>query len=156
MNDLNVADRLSQMNEAWEQAPVQGTNDPPPPGTYQAKVERFNFFESKKSGNLTLVTELVVTNGEFSGRSCSTFHDLENPDRLGWAKGHLVLLGLESISPLSSLEDRLREVLDTPVEINVVVKDGYTNVYVNKRLGDPQARPSTNGNAVDPDDDIPF
>jgi hypothetical protein len=152
VNDINVADRLETMNDAWNDAPELGTNSLPPDGNYQAKVERFDFIESKQSHNLTLITKFVVTNGEHAGREAPVFHDLEDPERLGWAKGHLSLLGLENVSPLSTLEERLAEVLDTPVEIRITSKekDGktYRNVYLNKRLGDP----GSNGSG----DDIPF
>jgi hypothetical protein len=169
---VDYADRLKQMDDTWaETKAASAPGELPPDGTYQAIVDRFDFFESK-AGQLFLKTEMVVTNGDHEGHPIETIHNLEDPDRLGWAKKHLRTLGLE-LEALSELEGQLPNVLDTPVEIAVKTSttldnegNPYRNVYVNKRLGDPIERSdvttreavaavaaSQNGSDTD---DIPF
>lgn len=173
----NLDARLAAMQPAFNDAPADASSpfDPPPDGDYQALVKRFDFFESK-SGQAFIKTELeVVHDAHYTGREASVVHNLEDPDRIGYFKRHLALLGanvddldLRQVRPGSPL---LEDLCDTPVEITVKTsdrldKDGnpYRNVYVNRRLGDPirsdiPAVPSADvpsGGAVAPDDNIPF
>lgn len=155
--NIDTQERLKAMDDAWRDAvPPAGGIEMPPDGDYQAVVERFDFFESSKNGHLLLKTELSVTSGNHSGWPVSTLNDLEDPERLGWAKKHLQTLGLE-VDPLSTLESRLTEAVHVPVEITIKTKGEYRNVYVNKRLGDAGAVPAGAAkSAKHPDDDIPF
>ena len=167
MSDINVDDILGGMDDAWGDTEPAGGGGMPPDGVYRARVDRFEFTNSKQDGALQLKTELVIESGGYEGSRVSTWHDLQDPERLSWLKGHLLNMGLE-LERLSELQQSLPAVLDTPVEIRIrtTVKrvNGeerrYTNVYVNKRLGDPPAPATTNERvgtaAPDPDDDLPF
>jgi hypothetical protein len=163
MSELDVTNRLKDMNSAYQEAeaPEGGSYELPPDGDYQAVVERFDWFEAKSGeGHLFLKTEMRVANGPHSGASVDTVHDVEDPERLGWLKRHLTTLGVKD-GPLSTLEKRLADVVGVPVEVRVKTStktnaDGipYRNVYANKRLGDPGATPTPAGK--NPDDKIPF
>lgn len=165
---IDVAERLKDMDKAWQESEANsGGGSSVPDGDYQAAVARFDFFESKKDGNLTLVTEFEIVAPRNVGSAVKTFHDLENPDRLGWAKGHLETLGIENVNPLSDLEDRLKGALDQVCEIALVSKKvgdkTYQNVYLNgvvEGVKVDREAPATNtvdeAPVHDDDDPIPF
>jgi hypothetical protein len=129
-----------------------------PDGDYEGLIQRFDFWERDGGGPLKLITEISVDAGEYAGMSApSVWHELEDPDRIGWTKGYLEMLGLKGVK-LSDLEAALESLAGaTRVEIRVTstLKNGktYRNTYVNEVLaaGQPAA-------AVAPpaEDDIPF
>lgn len=139
----NLADRLAGLNTDWQDAKTFNKVWPPD-GDYQALVHRFDFFEGGAANHAFLKTELEVQHDdEWQGTSVETIHDLEDPDRLGFLKQHLHVLGLD-LDDFSQLEVRLSEVLDVPVQIRIKTSDKknsdgehYRNVFVNERLGGP-------------------
>jgi hypothetical protein len=164
----NLRERLGAQQEQWERV------GPAPDGTYQALVNRFDFFESDKSGDAFLKTEFQIEHDEeHAGKTIESIHNLTQPDRLEWLHQHLERLGLQ-VPNLAELEDYLQGALDVPVEIELKTNEGsdgklYQNVYVNKRLGDPirqrtdvpadtEGLPAEGKQAARPggDDDIPF
>lgn len=164
MSTIDISERLKDMDALWQgaEANTGGTAAPVPDGEYQASVYRFDFFDSKKNGNLTMVTEFEIVAPNNLGSKVRTFHDLEDADRLGWAKGHLAMLGVENVNPLSDLEDRLAEALDQVCEIALVSKKvgdkTFQNVYLNavvKGVKTERAKPAAPAE-VDDTDDIPF
>lgn len=151
MTITNLEERLASMQSHFDGATVNtggSLYELPPDGDYQALVHRFDFFESN-AGQAFLKTELEIQNDpQYSGRIASTVHNLEDPDRIGWLKGHLQLLGMDvdglDLREIRPGSPRLQELLDTPVAIAIKTsdrldKDGqpYRNVYVNQRLGAP-------------------
>jgi hypothetical protein len=159
---MDVKDRLNKMDADWDstQNSTNGTKeyDPIPDGQYQARVRRFDFHESKKDGNLLLRTEFEIVAPTNEGRVISSFHDLENPERLGYAKNHLLLLGVE-VERLSEVENALPAALDKVCEIAVKSRQvgdrTYQNVYLNKVLEGVKAEASKPKSPADLDD-IPF
>jgi hypothetical protein len=159
---MDVKDRLNKMDADWDstQNSTNGTKeyDPIPDGQYQARVRRFDFHESKKDGNLLLRTEFEIVAPTNEGRVISSFHDLENPERLGYAKNHLLLLGVE-VERLSEVENALPAALDKVCEIAVKSRQvgdrQYQNVYLNKVLDGVKAEASKPKSPADLDD-IPF
>jgi hypothetical protein len=180
-----VARALEGLDAAFKDAPAQGGSiyDPPPDGDYQALIHEFTFVGwEAKNGNpagIGLKVNYQVTNhATYTGRICGTMFGLA-PDRLGYLKGWLETLGVDT-SDLSLTELRpepgslLSQLLDTPVMIRVKRKDGYTNVYLTEKLGDASVsdvtsqqdfngfQPAAQGfaptgrNAAKGDDDIPF
>jgi hypothetical protein len=175
----NLEDRLKAMQAPFQQAPIpdSGGKSMPPDGKYQGLVKGFDFFESNSTGHLFLKTILeVALHPDHTGAEVETVHNLEDPARIEWAKGHLATLGLDVDQlDLGSLQGELEKVLDVPVEFQIKTSDKknadgipYRNVYVNKRLGDPMPRAQgdvpadTEGLAEEPvgagkaTDDIPF
>jgi hypothetical protein len=170
----DLQEKLAGMQEAFEGAPVDsGYGGPQPPdGKYQALVQGFDFFESKK-GELFLKTELQVQlHPEWEGHVGEAVHSVDDPERIGYLKTHLARMGLEVDElDFSTLQGRLEELLDVPVGITVKrSKNGkYVNYYVDERLGNPMpgARgkaetdapaeaPETDTRPARSDDDIPF
>jgi hypothetical protein len=133
-------------------------------------VEGFDTFESK-AGQLFLKTKLQLTGtgDRWDGETVECVHNLEDPERIGFAKKHLATLGLDVQSlDLASLLDQLGQVLDVPVEVQVKRSDRtddegnpYVNYYVNKRLGDRCRCRTCLPDPIEPapvggDDDMPF
>lgn len=142
---MSYEDRLKQYDDNFNGAQRQrDLGELPPPGDYQAIVDRFDFFEAKSNGRLYLKTELKVVGTEHEGWPIETIHDLEDPERFDWLKTHLHRLGADVDNfQLSQIETLLHDLLDVPVEVNVYEyeskKDGSTQLgaRVNRRLGDP-------------------
>lgn len=135
------ADRLAAMDDQYESAEARTGGALVPDGEYEAVLERFDFWDPSakgKEGGLKLVTELSVTDGEYAGVAApSVWHELEDPDRIGWTKGYLQMLGLEGIR-LSQLESALEPLAGaTKVAIRVVTKGQYRNTYINEVIGKP-------------------
>lgn len=167
MSTIDIGERLKDMDKVWQQAEANtgGGTASVPDGDYQASVFRFDFFDSKKNGNLTLVTEFEIIAPNNIGGKVKTFHDLEDADRIGWAKGHLAMLGVENVNPLTDLEERLADALDQVCEIALVSKKvgdkTFQNVYLNGVVEGVKAERSekpTEAEQPPPpdDDDIPF
>lgn len=154
-----LQERLREGEESFKKAPADGgfSTELPPDGEYQAVVKKFDFFESKKSGDAFLKTVLEIAfDREWQGTEVETIHNLTDPEVLesGWLKTHLKRLGadvdeleLSAVSPGSEL---LGSLLDVPVAIAIKTSDRtndqgepYRNVYLNKRLGDPLQGGST-------------
>jgi hypothetical protein len=161
----DVQARLAEMDDAYNATTTR------PEGDYQAVIERFDFFESNKTGDLFLKTELKIAHDpEWDGHGLETVHNLTDPDRIKWAKKYLGLLGYDG--PISGLTGALDSFVGLPVEVSVKYSakldeygDPYQNVYINRRLaeleaptdvpaGDFSAAPA----ATTPvsDDDVPF
>jgi hypothetical protein len=147
----NLQDRLKAMQAPFHDAEVEapGQRTMPPDGKYQALVKGFDFFEATSTGQLFLKTILqIALDQEWDGAEVETVHNLEDPDRISWVKGHLAVLGVDVDElDLGALQGALEKVLDVPVEIQVkrsqkTDSEGrpYVNVYCNKRLGDPMPR----------------
>lgn len=146
----NLQDRLKAMQAPFQEAPLPATGGKPmpPDGKYQGLVKGFDFFESN-AGQLFLKTILqVALHPDHEGAEVETVHNLEDPDRIEWAKGHLHTLGIDVDQlNLGELQGELEQVLDVPVEFQIKTSDKkapdglpYRNVYVNKRLGNPMPR----------------
>lgn len=154
--------RLASLDDEWDTAPADTGQGPPPPGVYQARVEKLLLEVNERTDHVQLKTVLEIAHGEQEGRTAICWHDLEDPDRFRWAKSHLVNLGLDP-GPLSTLEGRLPAALDSVVEINVKQSTAtdsegrrYTNTYVNKLLEQGSGPALQAARSAKHDDDIPF
>lgn len=135
--------RLAAMEKAWQQAdPPKGDGEkkeyePLPDGEYQARIELFDFHESKKDGSLSLRTQFEVLGPTREGARVSTFHDLEKPERLKWTRLHLEALGI-NVHSLEELESALPRALDKVCDLALKSKQvgdkTYQNVYLNRVL----------------------
>lgn len=159
-------ERLARHENAYNEAEVAegGMYVDPPDGDYQGTVYAFDFIDTDKHGAF-LKTEIQVAAGPHEGRITSTMHSLEDPERYGFLKAHLALLGIDiENTPLRMLHPGspvLEEVLDVPIEftikrsqkVNEKTGQPYVNLYVNKRLGGPMRAV---GEATSPDDQQQF
>jgi hypothetical protein len=163
----DVQARLAEMDDAYENV----TDGRPEEGTYQAVIERFDFFDSKKTGDLFMKTQLTIAHDpQYEGQTLEAIHNLTDPERIRWTKKYLAMLGYQG--SISGLIGNLDSFVGLPVEVAVKYSDRldeygdpYMNVFVNRRLaeleaptdvpaGDFSAAPA----ATTPisDDDIPF
>lgn len=140
MTPDDTKQRLAAMDEAWKSAEAdtdksekkEWTN--PDDGEYQARVDRFDFHDGK--GGLALRTQFELLGPSNAGWKVSTFHPLENPERLKWTKLHLQQLGIEA-SSLEELEVLLPKALDQVCDVALKTKRAnngkdYQNLYINK------------------------
>jgi hypothetical protein len=136
----SYSDRLADMDEQYESAEARAGGASVPDGEYEGLIERFDFWERDGGGPLKLITEISVADGEYEGiQAPSVWHELEDPDRIGWTKGYLQMLGLEGVK-LSELETALETVAGktrVAVRVTSTEKNGrtYRNTYVNEVLG---------------------
>lgn len=138
---MSYEDRLAAMDDVFEETAAQ-TATGIPDDDYEGVIERFDFWEPEGGGPLKLITEISVDRGDFAGRSAPTiWHELEDPDRIGYTKGFLEQLGIEGIK-LSELEAALEPLagrcrIEFTVRSNVSKKNGktYRNTYINQVLG---------------------
>lgn len=138
---MSYEDRLAAMDDVFEETAAQ-TAAGIPDDDYEGVIERFDFWEPEGGGPLKLITEISVDRGDYAGRSAPTiWHELEDPDRIGYTKGFLEQLGIEGIK-LSELEAALEPLagrcrIEFTVRSNVSKKNGktYRNTYINQVLG---------------------
>lgn len=165
--DANTLDeRLAPVAGTYRETKVREPGELPPDGDYQARVEKFDIWESQK-GELFLSTILMVVGGEEARAEIKTIHSLENVDRLDFLKRHLMTLGVDEPDELRGLRSRLGDVVGRIVEVRVSTstKDNpstgkpYRNAYVNKVISSTPTDASDfkpAASAVADDDDIPF
>jgi hypothetical protein len=162
----DYADRLAEMDEAYENV----SDKPYDEGTYQGVIRRFDFFDSKRTGDVFLKTEIAFAHQpEYEGQEVEAIHNLTAPDKLKWTKRFLSIIGYDG--PLSQIvTGALEPFVGLPVEFAIQYSDKkndwgdyYMNVYVNRRLGEltgpstdvPADTASFHTTPVD-DSDIPF
>jgi hypothetical protein len=140
----DYADRLAEMQDAYDGAEAKSSSAGVPDGDYEGQIERFDFWEKEGGGPLKLITEINVQGGEFSGYSApSVWHELTDPDRIAWTKGYLEMLGLQGVN-LAELPAALEPLCGKArVSIRVTTTDKgdkkYRNTYVNELLGEGEA-----------------
>jgi hypothetical protein len=155
----DYADRLAKMQGEYDEAEAKTGGALVPDGDYEGLIERFDFWEKEGGGPLKLITEISVQAGEHTGLSApSVWHELEDPDRIGYTKGYLELLGLEGVN-LAELPAALEPLcgkLRVGIRVTSTSKGDktYRNTYVNEVL-DGEG-PSTAGAEAKGDNDIPF
>lgn len=139
MNPDTRTDRLAAMDDAWKAAdasddkPEKKEWENPPDGEYQARVHSFDFHDGKSG--LALRTQFELVGPSNAGWKVSTFHPLEDTERLKWTKRHLLMLGVEANS-LAELEAALPSALDKVCDVALKSKQvgdkTYQNLYVNR------------------------
>lgn len=156
MNPETRQDRLAAMDDAWKAAdatddkPESKEWENPPDGEYQARVHSFDFHDGKSG--LALRTQFELLAPSNAGWKVSTFHPLEDTERLKWTKRHLTQLGVEANS-LAELEAALPKALDLVCDVVLKSKKvgdkTYQNLYVNRVMNGVTAT------ASEPIDDAP-
>jgi hypothetical protein len=158
----NYEERLAKMQDEYDGAEARVSGGSVPDGEYEGLIERFDFWEKDGGGPLKLITEISVQQGDYAGMSApSVWHELEDPERIGWTKGYLEQLGIKGVNlaelpkALEPLAGRLRVL----IRVTSTSKGDktYRNTYVNDVLDEygPASGKSPKGKGKD-DDDIPF
>jgi hypothetical protein len=134
----DVQARLAEMDDAYENV----TDGRPEEGTYQAVIERFDFFDSKKTGDLFMKTQLTIAHDpQYEGQTLEAIHNLTDPERIRWTKKYLAMLGYQG--SISGLIANLDSFVGLPVEVAVKYSDRldeygdpYMNIFINRRLAE--------------------
>jgi hypothetical protein len=178
----NLAERLANVQAAFDAAPAEGPSlfDPPPDDDYQTLLHEYDFFEGGDPKQAYMKIRFQVQHHpEYAGRFCEKIYSIETEDGVGYLKSDLHRLGVdtESFQLTDIASGKLQEqTLDLPVLIRVKRPPGKTNkrgeqvvnVWIQQRLGDPVRGaqktsdvPGAQGDEfVHPDqgklDDVPF
>jgi hypothetical protein len=163
VNPETRQDRLAAMNDAWQAAEASEEQsekkewENPPDGEYQARVHSFDFHDGKNG--LALRTQFELLGPHNAGWKVSTFHPLEDRDRLKWTKQHLSMLGVNAHS-LEELESALPSALDKVCDVALRTRKGkdgreWQNLYLNRVVGGVTASESqpVSGEEPPPHDD---
>jgi hypothetical protein len=165
----DYASRLAEVDQTFDSIDI----NPFEGGTYQGIISRFDFFDSKKTGDVFLKTEIAFAHEpRYEGQQVEAIHNLTDSDKLRWTKRYFNTLGYEgNLSDI--LSGGLEPFIGVPVEFAIVYSDKkndygehYMNVYINRRLGEANGpSPSDITTSQDPsqfrttpvdDDDVPF
>ena len=147
MTDLTteqIQQRLRGMQQSFNDAEQGGYSDPLagiPDDDYQTRLESFDVFSGKKNPDAIYLKTFfsIQHDPDHSGRELTTFHDLTDPDKLGFVKDHFHALGVDvenlDLGDIYPGSDLLRALLDKPCLVGVYTnKKGYRNVVVRQRL----------------------
>jgi len=88
--------------------------------------------DRSQKGDPLIKWDLIVLAGQHAGRHIFK-NSVITPASLPFVKGDLTTLGLE-LAKLSELGGRLGELLDVTLEVTKRTRDGFVNVYFNKRI----------------------
>ncbi|MHB9131166.1 MAG: DUF669 domain-containing protein [Armatimonadota bacterium] len=107
-----------------------------PNGRYQAYVDKA-YLTRSKANNLMLKWELVIIAGPYKRRRLFKQNLMVTAENLRWLKADLQTAGL-TLTKLSELHDRIGDLLDVVLELNVRNKgtgeDRWMDLYLNKRV----------------------
>jgi hypothetical protein len=128
-------DRLRQFDRAYQQA--EAATNQIPDGRYKVIVEQADIRPNTFSGDLELVLDMVITEGDYADRHIFKRHNLENEQRFPFLKADLEMCGL-ALGALSELEDRLHELVGVTLEVSLRTvqreQKTYQNCYLVRRL----------------------
>ncbi|SFU81916.1 DUF669 domain-containing protein [Alicyclobacillus macrosporangiidus] len=132
------SNRLRQYDSAYQQS--EAATNHIPDGRYKVEIERAEIRPNTFSGDLELVLDMVIIDGDYADRHIFKRHNLEQEQRFPFLKGDLETCGL-SLNTLSELEDRLHELIGVTLEVSLRTVQGkqdptktYQNCYVVRRL----------------------
>lgn len=152
----NVTVDLAQFDDDYAQAECDlgGEATGLPDGRYQMLVNRVELQHSGK-GNPMLVWRMRVLGPRYAGAVHWHRNMIVTRDNLKWLKKDLVVAGLE-LQKLSELPQRLPELLDMVLEVQLKTKGDMQNSYINKRVRTPASAAGTAASGQTPPDDFPF
>lgn len=103
-----------------------------PDGRYRVIIERADLTQSATSGNPRLYWALRITGPNCQGRVIGKGHSITSSS-LKWIKQELHICGIDP-EPFSELPGLLENMLGVELEITKRTKDGYENVYFEKKV----------------------
>lgn len=128
---MSVQDYLSELENDYKAATETGGV---PDGRYAVMVKKGEVRENKDKPGYHLFWDLVVMDGQQKGRHIFRRNGMTK-ESMGFLKGDLAKAGImmESISELPELCET--EFSGRLLEVAVVTKGEYQNVYINKYVG---------------------
>lgn len=153
-NGKNPVD-LEQFNDgfATTQVDTNADTDELPDGKYQMVVEKVELQRSQK-GNAMLVWRFRVLGPRYAGRKHWHRNMIVSKENLRWLKHDLVVAGLE-LAKLSELPNRVHELFDVVLEVQIKKKGTDQHTYINKRVRASGAGGEAGAAPAAPDD-FPF
>ncbi|MFW5828628.1 MAG: DUF669 domain-containing protein [Planctomycetota bacterium] len=103
-----------------------------PDGKYTAFVDHVELTRTK-TDKRRLSWRLKIIGPSHVGRCVFTGHLLETPQNLAWLKKDLQTCGFQ-LSNWSELPNRLEDLLDIVLEIQVKTRGEFTNAYLKRRI----------------------
>jgi len=157
LTDEQKAEMLKELNEMHTPDEVSDLGKYPD-GTYQGKLDKI-YLEQSKKGRNQCVMDFEIISGSYQGRNQRKYCGMETPDNLDFLTRDLRVLGIPSFI-WTEVEKYFPKLLDTVIEFELVTKDGFQNVYLQKRISvatetKPKEQKPLFGSS-EPDDDIPF
>lgn len=125
---------LTQYEDEWNDAVVEEDEAPTyedvPEGDYATTVEKVEL-KNSQAGNPMLSWILKITGPKHAGRMLFRHNMLMSSQNLVWLKKDLKICGLQ-LETLSSLPDRLEELLDLKLAVTVKKNGDFLNSYLNE------------------------
>jgi len=129
-----------------------------PDGTYQGRLDKI-YIEQSKKGRNQCVMDFEIISGTYQGRNQRKYCGMETPDNLDFFTRDLRTLGAPSFI-WTEVEKLFPKFLDVVVEFELVSKEGFQNMYIQKRIaiatGEQKTETKKQKPMFEPDDDIPF
>lgn len=124
----------SSLATAWKDAPDNGCNIIE--GVFQFKIDSAKYKESEKSVGIKTTLKVIGGNEEYVGEVIQQYDTLNTPQNMSYFKQKLVKLGVNIPEDFSDIEDgtTCSEMEGLAFEGTVKIKDGFTNIYVNKLI----------------------
>ncbi len=126
---------LKDLDKVWKDGLSTGaTESEIPEGRYQAKVKEIEL--GKSSGGRPQCKWVWKFIGgaveEVIGKEHTTYDGLESAQNMGFFFKKLRRFGLKPPESFEDMEEAVQKCLGATVDIQVKIKDDFTNVYVNK------------------------
>ena len=131
---------LSVYEAAWAQSAEVSVSptDEVPDGVYVVSIHTMEI-KTSKAGNLMLAWQLKVIGPSHKGRLIFRQNMIsDDPQRLAYLRKDLSTCGIDP-GKISTLRDRLELLLDRQLEVKVVTKGQYRDVYLNRLINAPKA-----------------
>ena len=154
---INSNDLKGNIEEVFASAEtkVTGKFNDEPDGKHTFVIQKA-YFDKSRSGDVQVVWILEVKDCPDLGNTVRKYSPLQkkginDAEKMGYLKGELKALGYE-VTDIPTLELALEDLAGKVVEGETKTKNGYTNRYLNNRIG------STVVSNVKPKntDDVPF
>jgi len=138
----NIDESLAKLSGTWKnaEAPAQRVLELPA-GSYQVKIDKPRIEESKNSGRLQIAWPLTVLSGDHKNSTVTKYDGLETEKNIGFVKQTFGRLGLAIPSSPLGIKDALVKADGIMVEIKVVNKDDFTNIYFQKLITNEELAP---------------
>jgi hypothetical protein len=141
---------------AFKQASVQlDSNEPPPPGLYNVRVEDCHIFDSQ-AGDTYLKMGYSITGEKHRGHMWTQLHGFKT-SQLDFTKSHLKMLGVDvHVASQDEIEQQLEDIIGKHYTVEVVQRGQYTNTNVKGAASAPVPPPDIPAPASNGQDKIPF
>jgi len=155
---MDNAPDLSQWDDEYDgTAAPEHSFDDVADGDYEVTVDKVSVTTST-SGSPLVKFAVKIDGPNFVGRMMFKNDGIATKQNLEYLKKDLTVCGY--VGKLSELAKRADELRGVRLKVKVKNKGGYTNFYINKRIGDAPAvtdePPPAPSSDLDPSDPVPF